>query len=140
MAVRVRVRIARAGRAPAPEIETVAVANSGFEADDPEALVPVRLAQHLGLWPPPPGSRAERFESPAGALALVMVPRAVRVAVAGTRRFVFANAVVSERESELVMNDWLVDRLGIDLLASGRGLWRLGTRGPVRRSARSETW
>lgn len=64
MAVRVRVRITR-GRAAGASIETSAVANSGFEAEHPEALLPVAVAARLGLWPPPAGARADRFESPA---------------------------------------------------------------------------
>jgi hypothetical protein len=141
MAVRVRVRIDPAARgATAPHIETVAVANSGFEAAEPEILLPVPVAERLRLWPPAPDARADRFESPVGALSLLTLPRAVRVRLGGRSRPVLANAVIAEREREVVLNDWLVDELRLVLVAVGRGLYRVGPRGALRRSAEPELW
>ena len=50
MVCRVRVRIGRGGRT----CETVALVNSGFESDEPDVAIPVRVAERLGLWPPGP--------------------------------------------------------------------------------------
>ncbi len=46
MAVRVRLRVRRVdGEA----VETVALVNSGFEADSPQLLIPLGLAERLNL-------------------------------------------------------------------------------------------
>src|SRR5438067_4605706 len=83
VAVRLRVRIERAAAGKTPAVDTVAVANSGFEAGAAEVLLPVRVAERLALWPPPRGARAE---------------------------------------------------LRVELVAVGRGLYRVGPRGRLRRS------
>jgi len=85
VAVRLRVRIERAAAGKTPAVDTVAVANSGFEAGAAEVLLPVRVAEWLALWPPPRGARVE-------------------------------------------------------LVAVGRGLYRVGPRGRLRRSDAPERW
>ena len=40
--------------------------NSGFETEKPQLLIPLRLAREIGLWPPPPDSRIEEFETAGG--------------------------------------------------------------------------
>jgi len=141
LAVRVRVRISRAARSKTPPVETVALANSGFEAKDPEALLPVRVAERLGLWPPPAQARAERFESPAASFSMLAVPRALRVSIVGSSgRGPVCHAVISERETEVVLNDRLLDLLAIALINPGRGIYRIGSRGRLRQSERPEPW
>ena len=54
MVVRVKVRIERSGKV----VETSALANSGYEAETPQLLTPIRLAETLGLWPPQIMSRS----------------------------------------------------------------------------------
>jgi len=140
MAVRVRIRIERIAVAHPPSVETVAVANSGFESQKPEVLLPVRVAERLGLWPPPATARTERFESPAAAFGMVSVPRALAISLVGNKRRARCDAVISERETEVVLNDLAVDALRLELVAAGRGLYRIGARGRVRPSEKPERW
>ncbi|MGH7822257.1 MAG: hypothetical protein ACREQ9_21050 [Candidatus Binatia bacterium] len=142
MAVRVRVRIVSlAGAREKAVVETVAVANSGYESDTPGALLPVRLASKLGLWPAPAGARVDRFVSPIGASELMTIPGAVRFSLAGVRDgAVTSDAVIAERETEVVMNDALVEALELDLVAVRRGLYRVGAKGRLRRSAAPRHW
>ena len=140
MAVRVRIRIARAARRDPRFIETVAVANSGFEAEEPELLLPIRAAERLGLWPPPAGAHAAHFESPAASFSMTSVRHGVRVSLAGGRRLVVANAILAERETEVVMNDHLVEALKLVLVAPASGRYRVGSRGRIRESDPAETW
>jgi hypothetical protein len=72
MAVRVRVQVSQPARPRARAIETVAPANSGFESAAREVLLPVRVAERLGLWPPPRGARMESFDSPAAEYLLTI--------------------------------------------------------------------
>ena len=58
MAVRVRVKIGRRSAAKISKaVEVTAVANSGFEAEEPEILLPLKVAEKLGPWPPPKEAR-----------------------------------------------------------------------------------
>ncbi|MBI4701217.1 MAG: hypothetical protein HY744_08680 [Deltaproteobacteria bacterium] len=117
------------------------MANSGFESEGPEALLPQSVTSRLGLWPPPRPARSRHFESPAASFSMVAVPRAIRVALAGHGGpGALCDAVISERETEVVLNDRLVDALRIELVAAGRGLYRIGPRGKLRRSENPERW
>lgn len=142
MAVRVKVRIvATGGVAKAPRLDTVAIASSGFESDQPGALLPVNAAQKLGLWPAPPGSRTDQFESPGAAFAMTTVPKGIRVWLTGEPvPPVDADAVIAVRETEVVLNDALVEALRLHLEAVHRGVYRVGAKGKLRRSAKRRTW
>ena len=70
-------RLRSRGRA----VETSALANTGFESDREEVLLPVRLAERLGLWPPPPGSPTETYVSASGYMRVLRVPGALEVSV-----------------------------------------------------------
>jgi hypothetical protein len=48
--------------------------------------------------------------------------------------------VLTEHETEVVMNDALVEALQIELVRVHRGVYRVGPRGPLRRSARPRYW
>jgi len=109
--VRVRVRIESSGR----QLVATALLNTGYESDAPEVLLPLRAAEELGLWPPPPGSRTETYVSASGYVRVVRVPGASRVTVlAGDsnsksvpvdiERFASASAVLraSHRQGESI--------------------------------------
>ena len=57
MGVRVRIRI----KSSRGEAETPALVNTGFETEEPEILLPVKLAEKLGLYPPNQGSVLEEL-------------------------------------------------------------------------------
>ena len=49
MAIRIRVGI-RTRYEPVKEVSVVALVSSGFEADTPQILIPVKLAKELDLY------------------------------------------------------------------------------------------
>jgi hypothetical protein len=78
LAVRVRLRIrAKNGE----ETRTSALVNSGFETEKPQLLIPLRLAREIGLWPPPPDSRIEEFETAGGPIRNYVIRDALEVSV-----------------------------------------------------------
>jgi hypothetical protein len=138
LAVRVRIRLERLeGRTG---VETTGLANTGFESAEPEALLPVRVAERLGLWPAPRGAQSRPFESPAAAFSMITVPRSLRVRLLGSRRGIVCGTVIAERETEVVLNDHLIEALGLDLVAPASGLFRVGRGGRIRRSVPPEHW
>lgn len=139
MAVRVRLRIKAKG--DGREAVSSALVNSGFETEKPQLLIPVGLARTLGLWPPPPSSFIAEFGTAGGPVRNYLVPNALEVSVVieeKTTEPVECDAVISHMEEEVLINDKLSDELGIVILKTGAGIWRL-TDDPEGLSRRSET-
>ena len=116
-------RIARGGKS----VEVVALISSGYEADTPQLMIPVSLAQELGVWPPPLTAREAVFETAGGPLRVWIVRRAcvVRV-VAGEAesREVVVDLVVSPLADEPLISDVLAGRLKLAVEDFAEGLWR----------------
>ena len=47
----VRVRLEMKSRCTERTLEVIALLNSGFETETPQLLVPIAVAEKLGLWP-----------------------------------------------------------------------------------------
>ncbi len=123
MVVRVRIRIESEQAA----IETIALANSGYESETPQVLIPIRLAQTLGLWPPREGFEESEFETAGGPLRVWIVPRVCKVRVrAGDveSREAEVDAVISPLADEVLLGDKAISELEIALEDAGRGFWR----------------
>lgn len=123
MACRVKVRI----KVSEKVIETTALVNSGFETDTPDIVIPLTIAEELGLWPPKSsvsavldtggGEVITPYYENCGELELVLEdrePKRVRV-----------NIVVNPYVDEVALSDYVSSELGIVLLDIKRGLWRL---------------
>ena len=115
--MRLRIRSRASGNA----IETSALVNSGYEVEEPEILLPRRLAEHIGVPLAPPHARSLIYETPLGLFRLVMVRGSVDVhlvdvcvAAEGV------NVAVSEYEREVLISDKLASVLGIQLIDIGR--------------------
>jgi len=135
MAVRVRLRIQREDRV----VEAVALVNSGYEADSPQLMVPIALARALGLWPPPPGSREEVFETAGGPARVWVVRGSARVKAVVSEaesREVEVDIVISLHIDEPLISDVLAGKLEIAVEDFAEGLWRFRWEQPgtVRRS------
>jgi hypothetical protein len=123
MAVRLRIRVRVDGR----EEEAVALLNSGFEAPTPQLLVPIRLAERLGLWPPREDAVEAEVETAGGPLRVWYYPRKGYVkVVAGDAesKEVLADILVSPLADEPLISDMLAEELEIAVESFGRGLWR----------------
>lgn len=123
MVVRVRLRLRGSGR----QVEVSALVNSGFEADEPQLILPLEIADRLGLLGEAGG--LETFEVAGGGRALgfrIREPIEVEL-VLGDREPVRASAVATAMsgEQEIIVSDFLASELGIVLLDIRRGLWCL---------------
>ena len=121
MAVRVRLRIRKNGR----EVTTSALVNTGFEADEPQLVVPLRLAEELQLLSG--GASIEDFSTAGGGLISgYRVEEPVEVELALEDRELPAIRVpitVLPREAEVIVSDRLASDLGVVvLLARGEQL------------------
>jgi hypothetical protein len=127
MAIRVKVRL-RTRQEPVSELSTVALVNSGFEADSPQILVPIRLAKELGLYGRLIEARVESYGTVAGPVRMYVLPSSVEVWIeepdAESPRVV-CDALISDTEVEALISDYLAGELGIIAEDFRRGFWRL---------------
>jgi len=122
VALRVKLRV-RASRV----IETTALVNTGFEVERPQLLIPLRLAKELGLWPPPPSAELIELGTAGGPVRNYMVPNALEVWVITEDREVgpvTCDALISNIETEVLINDKLAGELKIVILNPATGEWR----------------
>jgi len=123
LVVRVRLRI----RGRTGHVELPALVNSGFEADGPQLILPIEVAQELGLLEE--ARMLEAFEVAGGGRALgYRITRPVEVElVLDDREPVRAEALATAMpgETEAVISDFLSSELGIVILDARRGLWCL---------------
>jgi len=122
VAVRVRLKLRRGDRV----LETPALANTGYEAETPQILVPKLVAEILGYWPPPVEAETV-FETAGGPLRVWVIPRAcsARVVAEGAESpEVVVDLVISPTAGEVLLSDKAISELQIAIEDAGRGLWR----------------
>ena len=108
-------------------VETSALANSGYEAETPQLLVPIKLAQLLELWPPGRGVEESEYETAGGPLRVWTAPRACKVKVVAEDAEspdVEADIIISPMADEALLCDKMISELQIALEDVGKGLWR----------------
>jgi hypothetical protein len=125
MAVRVRLKLK--SRISGEVVETVALVNTGFETESPQLLIPLALARRLSLHPPPPTATIAELGTAGGPVRMFIVRDALEVWVVAGDRSVgprVADALISGVEEEVLINDKLMEELGIVVVAAGSGKWR----------------
>lgn len=140
MAVRVRLRIRLEDR----EALFSALVNSGFEAEEPQLILPYRLAEVLGASSA--GASIEDFSTAGGGRVSgyrLDEPLEVEL-VLDDRPPIKASAYVTiiPGETEAIMSDHLASELGIIILDPYRGDWCLLDELGIRRrpTAKIEEW
>jgi len=105
-----------------------AIANTGYETEEPEILIPASTARTLGIWPKlPKEANIREYRTAGGITRVVKIPESAEVTVLTEDRSLNSKEVsfvISELESDVLLSDMLLDKLGIELLKPGRGIWR----------------
>jgi hypothetical protein len=136
VAVRIRVKIRN--EINQRSLESVVVANAGYETIDPELTLPLKAAETLGIWPTlPEGTKPEEYRTAGGIIKLLRTPPCVWVELAGRRAK--CRAVISEIENEIILSDRLCDELAIIFERPGEGIWRVAG-GETRESEEPQYW
>ena len=136
MVVRVRVALwAKKGR----EVRVPALLNAGYEAEEPELVLPEEIARKLGLFPElPEGSRVVDYLTVGrGRVRGYLVPKALQVRVLTKDRVqgpVNVNVAIVPEEEEAILSDKLIDALDMVIERAGEGLWRFRDEEKVRKS------
>jgi hypothetical protein len=143
VAVRIRLRIR--SRTTGRELRAVALVNSGFETVKPQLLVPIKVAELLGLWPQIPRDYTVKdYMTAGGPVRMHVLVDEVEVSVDVERSAnpVISDLVISPFEEEVLVSDKLAGKLGIVVYDFAEGIWRLQTDPEAvrRRSEEREIW
>jgi predicted aspartyl protease len=136
MGVRVKVRI----KYRDASLDLIALVNTGYETDVPEILVPVSVAEKLGLLPKlPEGTIIETYKTASGFMRVHRVGGAhASLLIGGVEgRSVETYIVISEYTDEVLISDQLASEFGIVIEDPAKGLWRLRGESSIRSSERS---
>lgn len=136
MVVRVMVEIKHGNEI----VESPALVNSGYEAEEPELHIPLALARVLKFKLE--GLRGERYKV-VGAEVTTYILGKVLVRVKTKDKFsewVSARAVLVPGEFEVILSDAITEQLGIEIVKPKRGLWRFSGELGVRESVEVKYW
>ena len=145
MVVRTRVKIKALKGKEGKTVETVALINAGFESEEPEIIVPVRLAEELGLWPQlPQGTEIETYEvAGGGKVRTYRIEGALETQViteGAASDPVKTTAAIVEGEREVILSDKAISAHQMVLEEVGAGIWRFRGEAKTRQSEKPEFW
>ncbi|MGB9730107.1 MAG: hypothetical protein ACP5GU_08345 [Thermoprotei archaeon] len=143
MAVRVKIRIEV--RNLKKVIESSALVNTGFETERPQLLVPRKLAELLGLWPPPREAEVTVLGTAGGPSRMYLIKDGLNVSILVdgiAKNETISDILISDIEEEVLINDKLGEELGIIIEKMASGEWRLSTDSPStrRKTEKPEYW
>jgi len=134
----VRVKLLVKVRGSDREAVVKGLVNTGFTSEFPDIMIPVFLAERLGLWPRPHGEvMIATLETGGGTVEGYVIPQAVVVKVITEdreSREVVANVIVNPYVDEVFISDYLAEELGIQVLFPRRGIWRFSDEDRLRES------
>jgi hypothetical protein len=124
MAVRLEVELkAIKGKERGKKIKVRALLNSGYESDQPEAVIPAEIARELGFLPNlPPETVIEEYYSVSGKFLARKIPQAIEISL--NEKKLAANVVISEFEREVLLSDATISEFGIIIEDAKLGKWR----------------
>lgn len=145
MAVRIKLELkSQKGKKKGAKVESSALINSGFETEAPEIVLPITVAQRLGLWPElPGGTTVEKYEVAGGGkfdCYLIEDAVGVRVITEDKATDPIATSAVLMQEREILISDKLTSRHHIVIEDLGEGLWRFRSEEKIRKSEAPEYW
>lgn len=116
--VRIKIRIKFKNK----EFETSTIVNTGYGTEEPEILLPAKLAEKIGIklnWDTPKAS----YFTPNGEIELYSPAETVEVK-ASPQSPVEAKIAISSKEKEVIISDSLASALKIVIEDPFLGLWR----------------
>lgn len=124
-------------------VEAIALANTGYEAEDPQLLIPLELAKKLKLYPLSIKGEAIAIRTASGEVTWIKFPNSLKVSLLLNEKAlnpIMASAVISDYEVEVLINDKALEELGIIIESPWKGLWRLKGEEKIRESFKPEYW
>jgi len=128
MPVRVKIRIKTLkGLKINKAIESNALLNTGYTGSSPEIIVPVRLAEETGLWPPPIDAVESTYDTAGGPARFHAIKNAITLQVIEddvASKELTTDVVISPMEREALLSDVVIGELEIAIMNAHKGYWR----------------
>ena len=146
MPVRVRVKIkSLKGFKVGETIETNSLLNTGYIGTSPEIIIPIKLAENLGLWPPPNDVVESVYDTAGGPIRFYTVKHGstIQLVEEDTESGELpVDVVISPIEREVLLSDFVIGELGVIILNAYKGLWKLNNdpQEKIRYSKSPELW
>jgi hypothetical protein len=123
MVVKIKIKVkALKGTKIGKYVELLSIANSGYETDFPEVLLPQNVAKELGIFPLPLETKIQTYHTPACNFQVYNISKCVEVGLGNKK--VLCDVIISEFEDTALMSDALISALKIDLVDVKRGIWK----------------
>lgn len=134
MAVRTQIKLS----SKRSEAISTAIANTGFESDEAEIIIPEHLAERLNFYPRlPEGTEVEEYRSVESRFRAYRIPGLAEISVLTENKIkgpVDVVVTIVPGEDEVLLSDKLIDALEIELIRPGEGLWRFRGEEDLRKS------
>ena len=128
MPVRVKIRIkSLRGLRISKGIESTALLNTGYTGSSPEIIVPVRLAEEMGLWPPPIDAVESTYDTAGGPARFYAIKDAITLRIVdddSASRELTTDVVISPMEREALLSDVVIGELEVAIMNAHKGYWR----------------
>jgi len=145
MVVRVKVRLRPLKGTVGETVEGVAVLNAGYESEGEEIVIPVKVAERLGLWPKlPEGTEVEACEVAGGIkVRTYFIRDCLEVQVIAedkSSKPIRTAAVIMEGQKEMLLSDASISSHQIIIEDAKRGIWRFRGEEKLRKSEKPQYW
>ena len=145
MVVRVKVRLRPLKGNAGEAIESVAILKSGYESAEEEVIIPVKVAERLGLWPRlPEGTEIEEYEVAGGIkVRTYFIKDCLETQVVTEDKVsepVKTAAVIMEGQDEILLSDASISAHRIVIEDAKQGLWRFRGEYKLRKSEKPQYW
>ena len=142
MGVRIKLKVKSLDSGAVVDVNSLL--NTGFESEDAEVILPLRVAELLGFYPSlPKGAVVKTYETAGGLVRMYHVEEGVEIQAITEDKAsnpVKCAAVISELEKEVLLSDKTIEDLEIVLERPKRGLWRFRGEQKVRKSVEPQYW
>ena len=140
--VRIKIKInSLKGKLP---LEVSSLLNTGFGTEEPEVLVPVKVAEKLTFWPElPEGAMVKAYETAGGIARMCRISKAIEIQAITEDKIsnpLECSLVISEIESEVLLSDKTIEELNIMIESPAKGLWKFKDDVELRNSVEPQYW
>ena len=140
----VRVKIKLTPLKAGSSLEVNSLLNTGYGSEEPEVLMPVKVAERLTFWPKlPEGVMIKTYETPGGISRMHYLADAIEIQSITEDKIskpIKCALVISELEREVLLSDTAISKLSIVIEDPGSGLWRFKDEAKIRTSVESQYW
>lgn len=128
MPVRVRISVkSLRGSKIGKAAESSALLNTGYTGSSPEIIVPVKLAEEMGLWPPPIEAIESTYDTAGGPARFHAIKDAATLRIVEddvASKELTTDVVISRMEREPLLSDVVIGELEVVILNAQKGYWR----------------